>query len=122
MTTRPRRRWFRFAFSLRTLFVVVTIVGVWLGWELKIIRQRAAVRLSIESQDGHLCVARPRDVSQETCGVVVVSESLIKHATIPLVREWLGDEAIDNIVVRSEGQAQIAKAIFPEAKVFLLRR
>jgi hypothetical protein len=28
--TPPRRRWFRF--SLRTLFVVVTLLGIWLGF------------------------------------------------------------------------------------------
>ena len=34
----PRRRWFRF--SLRTLFVLVTIFGVWLGVQVKWIRDR----------------------------------------------------------------------------------
>jgi len=38
--TAPRRRWFRFAFSLRTLFVVVTVFGCWLGYQLNWIRQR----------------------------------------------------------------------------------
>jgi hypothetical protein len=36
----PRRRWFRF--SLRTMFVVVTLVGCWLGYELHWLRQRRA--------------------------------------------------------------------------------
>ena len=36
--TAPNRRWFRF--SLRTLFVVVTVFGIWLGYELNWIRQR----------------------------------------------------------------------------------
>jgi hypothetical protein len=30
MTTAPKRRWF--AFSLRTLFVLVTVFGIWLGY------------------------------------------------------------------------------------------
>ena len=41
--TKPKRRWFRF--SLRTLFVVVTIVGVaacWVTYQLNWIRQRHA--------------------------------------------------------------------------------
>jgi hypothetical protein len=41
MTPAPKRRWFRF--SLRTLFVVVTISGIALGWvayQLNWIRQR----------------------------------------------------------------------------------
>jgi hypothetical protein len=37
-TPYPKRRWFRF--SLRTLFVVVTVFGCWLGYELNWIRQR----------------------------------------------------------------------------------
>ncbi len=40
--TAPRRRWFRFAFSLRTLFVVVTMFGCWLGYSLNWIRERHA--------------------------------------------------------------------------------
>ena len=38
MTPAPSRRWF--AFSLRTLFVVVTMFACWLGYELNWIRQR----------------------------------------------------------------------------------
>jgi hypothetical protein len=41
MTAAPKRRWPRF--SLRTLFVVVTVFGCWLGYELNWIRQRHAV-------------------------------------------------------------------------------
>jgi hypothetical protein len=41
MTPAPNRRWFRF--SLRTLFVVVTILGCWLAYEFNWIRQRRAV-------------------------------------------------------------------------------
>ncbi len=38
MTPTPNRRWLRF--SLRTLFVVVTVLVCWLGCELNWIRQR----------------------------------------------------------------------------------
>ena len=50
MTAPPKRRWFRF--SLRTMFVVVTIFGVWLGWQLKIVRERKAIlREILQSTD-----------------------------------------------------------------------
>jgi hypothetical protein len=37
-TSTARRRWF--TFSLRTLLVALTALGVWLGWELRIVRAR----------------------------------------------------------------------------------
>ena len=40
MDTKPKRRWLRF--SLRTMFVVVTILGLWLFPQLKWIRDRHA--------------------------------------------------------------------------------
>jgi hypothetical protein len=48
--TAPRRRWFRFAFSLRTLFVVVTVLACWLGWERQIVRNRAATKRRAEKE------------------------------------------------------------------------
>ncbi len=38
MTPAPKRRWFRF--SLRTLFVVVTVLGVWLGMRANSVHRR----------------------------------------------------------------------------------
>jgi hypothetical protein len=39
--TAPNRRWFQW--SLRTLFVVVTVFGCWLGYEFNWIRQRLLI-------------------------------------------------------------------------------
>jgi hypothetical protein len=36
--SKPKRRWFRF--SLRTLFIVLTAVFLWLGWTVSAIRER----------------------------------------------------------------------------------
>jgi hypothetical protein len=41
MTPAPKRRWPRY--TLRTLFVVVTVFGVWLAYEVNWIRQRHEV-------------------------------------------------------------------------------
>jgi hypothetical protein len=49
MTPLPKRRWF--AFSLRTLFVVVTLVACWLGYELNWIRQRRDFAARVETED-----------------------------------------------------------------------
>ena len=39
--SKPRRRWF--TFSLRTLFVMVTVISIWLSVQVKWIRDRHAV-------------------------------------------------------------------------------
>jgi hypothetical protein len=44
MPREPRRNWFRFAFSLRTLFVIVTAVAAWFGYHMHWIRQRHEIR------------------------------------------------------------------------------
>ena len=41
--TAPKRRWPQF--SLRTLFVVVTVFGCWLGYQLNWIQQRKGFRI-----------------------------------------------------------------------------
>jgi len=41
-----RRRW---SYSLRTMFVVVTVLGCWLGYQLHWIRERAEVRSWLKS-------------------------------------------------------------------------
>jgi hypothetical protein len=41
MNPTPKRRWFQF--GLRTLFVVVTVFGIWMGCEMNWIRQRHAL-------------------------------------------------------------------------------
>ena len=53
--TAPKRRW---SYSLRTLFVVVTVVGMILAWgayELNLIRDRLAMAKEIESFGGEVC-------------------------------------------------------------------
>jgi len=57
MSTAPKRRWF--SFSLRTMFVIVTLFGCWLGYELNWIRQRdalvaknQALDLKVEHEEG----------------------------------------------------------------------
>jgi len=52
MTSTPKRRWFRF--SLRTLFVVVTVLGIWLGWNAEIVRERTAMRNTIRRSGGYI--------------------------------------------------------------------
>ena len=48
MTTAPKSRWFRF--SLRTLFVVVTVFGIWLGYYRNWMLQREDARAWMHAQ------------------------------------------------------------------------
>ena len=95
--TRPH-----FQFRLRTLFVVVTIACIYLGWEAKIVRDRKAM-LEI-SADGP---------------VVDVTLSTDKDAALPLVRRWLGDHFCRSVYLKQSADIARYKSAFPEADVDL---
>ena len=110
MSEAPKRRWFRW--SLRTMFVVVTVVAVLLGWELKFIRERHEfLRHTVYPFLNH------------DRGILLVP---IKPAweqprvTIPFWREWLGDEAHWAIYLphASEEDRRRAALLFPEARIY----
>ena len=46
MSLAPKRRWFRF--SLRTMFLAVTVFCVWLGWNVEQVRKRDRLLRSSE--------------------------------------------------------------------------
>jgi hypothetical protein len=49
MGSKPRN-WLRFAFNLRILFAVTTLIAVWFGYHMNWIRQRQAALAWIEEQ------------------------------------------------------------------------
>ena len=87
---RPRRRWYRF--SLRTLFVLLTLFCVWLGVQVKWIRDRhEAVR---------------------ACPAWIMS------GPAPVTLQLFGERGALRIRLMGGGVAQIKKlqALFPEAE------
>lgn len=48
--TKPKRRWF--TFSLRTFFVIVTLIGVWLGWKINEARKQKQAVEAIQASGG----------------------------------------------------------------------
>ncbi len=110
------RRWF--AFSLRTLFIVVTMFAVWLGWELNFVRQRLALRKQLAAGAGWVLTVT------EYCGYSAcalpgrsVRADVMK---IPFWRRWMGDEPIAQMGFdRGATAADRARAreLFPEAYV-----
>ena len=108
---KPRRRWYQY--SLRTLLIVVTIIGCgfgWLGAKVRIVRERKAMRSEIERR-GALVINLDDTVwSPDT-----------KPEPVGLIRRWMGDEALCEVYVsRKEMRSTFAvriKELFPEAIV-----
>src|SRR5438046_2000057 len=96
--TPPRRRWFRF--SLRTLFVAVTIFGVWLGVQAKWIRDR---RVFLSEHDH--------------AEIYVLEASRIPSA--PGALRIFGERGVwaINTSGMSEGEIAAARRLFPEARL-----
>src|SRR5437667_201271 len=91
MTPAPNRRWFRY--SLRTLFAVVTVFGVWLDRELNIVRQRQKAVAEIESLGGQVFTAAHMDdseIAQFSC------------PRIQFWRSWLRDKAVAQLILPFE--------------------
>lgn len=106
MSTPPRRRWIQF--GMRTMFVVVTAIAVWLGWELNYIRERREF-----SQRPRVLGFNQLESIHDGMGVDL--------PTIPFWRRWLGDHAILNIAIRDspEEDASDAMRLFPEAEIYV---
>ncbi len=113
MADKPRRRWF--SFSLRSLLIATTVLGVWLGWETSVVRQRTQVRKELEATREYRFTTAA-EYAERYGG----SPPPGAVAAIPLVRRWLGDRAIQEIWYYSAPQPaereRIAR-VFPEAAI-----
>ncbi len=100
MDIKPCRR--SFAFSLRTLMILIAAFAVWLGWQLKIVRDRRAMVISIELNNQGWCL-------------------LGLDGKLPLTRRLLGDQCVVAIQLASdyvEHDLNEVQARFPEASVW----
>jgi hypothetical protein len=102
--TAPKRRGLRF--SLRTLFVVVTALACWLGWNLHQVRERDRMAAWIAAEGGS----------------VTNGPSTRPWKTLP--RSWsvLGAEPVSQIVFGGSNRYNLedlhrAEALFPEAEI-----
>jgi hypothetical protein len=115
MVEKPRRSWF--TFSLRTMFVVMTVLCCWLAWESNVVRQRQSVLRDLKTKPG-IEVTTAADWAMRFDSTATVPPP----AQIPLVRRWLGDEAIqeigyiENYYEPPPELSRLAR-IFPEAKL-----
>jgi hypothetical protein len=116
MSERPARRWF--SFSLRSLLAVMTLVCIWLAWEMGVVRQRQRMLAQVRaSQSFEVTTAKTWAASFKS------GNAPRPVAQIPVLRRWLGDEAIQEIgyyghMVRSSGvDVERLARLFPEAHV-----
>ena len=119
MTTTPSRRWLRF--SLRTLFVVVTLFCVWLGWSRMVIERRQQTLARLED-DGCKIIRCDPFFPFAALPAKGGSIRMVRPPALPAVRRWLGDEPIVAIYLvypRTEVDRLKIESQFPEADVRL---
>ena len=114
MTATPRfRRWIRSTLSLRTLFVLITLVATWLGYHINCIHQRRAMQAWALKIEGSVI-----EINLSIAG-------LFESRYVPWYRRWLRDRALGLIVLPDDAHIdgtpqsddQRAVRLFPEAEV-----
>jgi hypothetical protein len=114
MRIKRHSRWFRF--SLRTMFIFMTLLCCWLGWEASVVRERHSVRRELGANPAFIFV------TAKAWAEVAIGASTPK-VRIPIVRVWLGDEAIQQIGYMrympgfSEDEVKRLSRVFPEAQL-----
>ena len=102
--TAYRRRW-PFRFSLRTMLVVVSLLGCWLGWERHIVSRRAGERRAIEKAGGTFYT-----------GEFVPGPFPRRPKPVSWIRRLLGDESVGLIDLRNVPRdPTVVSSWFPEA-------
>jgi len=111
---KPKRRWFRF--SLRTLFVIVTVLGGLLAYQLNWIRQRheiiAFYETSVAPKTGY---AWPLDVVS-----YAATEEFPPYRTAPWNLRLFGERGYAELGLFrhvSDSELLRIKGLFPEAEV-----
>ncbi len=92
----------RLSFGLRTMFVVVTAVACWLGWQSSQIAHRKRVKATIAEHGG---------------AVVLIWGT---PNGIPLARQWMGDRPAAYAIVRTKADFELTVGAFPEADEIVL--
>ena len=112
------RAWFRFAYSLRTMFVAITVFGVWLGWQVRIVHERKAIRGEIM----RISPTRLYYWAQELDAEDPFMPNC-EYARISRIRRFLGDETCILLEIpRSIAPHWIERAewAFPEAELAII--
>lgn len=92
-----RRDWL--TFRLRTLLLLVFVVSCWLGWQLKLVRDRKAFLTNVIYSGPANYITNPRP-----------------HSDLMFYRKWLGDINVERIDTWNEADAKRADQLFPELR------
>jgi hypothetical protein len=98
------------------MFVVVTVICCWLGWQASIVRQRHAALKEIEESPVFEAIETARWQHFPPPG-----QAAPPRASVPMLRRWIGDVAIQEIwcypwmQTYSEADRERFARIFPEA-------
>ena len=120
MTTIPHRRWIRF--SLRTLFVVVTLVALamyWLVWQMRIQERKAILRAIMQS--GSFAKHDYVRIEYDDSDAFQIAPGQCEYARVSAIRRFFGDEScIELRIPPTLGGEWIKRAenAFPEARLF----
>jgi hypothetical protein len=110
----------RFRFSLLTLFVVVTVLCCWLGWQVSIVHERKALLAMLRADHANISMAGEVRIPSTIDPIVEGDEN-----QLPTVRRWLGDEPVTQIMVGgplSDELERRSKVAFPEANLMVFGR
>src|SRR5436190_18101992 len=108
MTEKPKRGWF--SFRLWQLFAVMTVIGIYLTWQISIVKARQA-KLDELKTGWSFSVT----TAEQWQGANQQSTA----ATVPYVRRLMGDVAVQNISyyphMAQDAELKRLKRLFPEA-------
>jgi hypothetical protein len=114
-------RWFRF--SLRTLFVLFTVLAVWLGWNAQHVHERKAILAEITRLQAtgtrYLCLETLEDNPQFTFPAGSQDPALVR---VPSIRRLFGDETCLYLGVPGPLDPRLVERMelaFPEAQLAL---
>jgi hypothetical protein len=109
----PPKRKRRFQFRLRTLMIGITVfcvvIGGYIGWQKKIVRERRSWLIRLQEQG----------YKYPKIGDIVIYAGN-GHGGPNIVRRWLGDEAIIAVALPatiSEEDRETTLRLFPESNV-----
>jgi len=115
------RNW-RLRFGLKTLFVLIAVFSMWLGYVMNQVRERTKALAELREKDGARIVTADEwsNVLDEWSSLVYDLEEARKTIPVlPFYRRWLGDEAISSISFAEPSEAELSRfqRLFPEAEV-----